>query len=151
MYTGTLIDFIVRAKKQSYASSSGTMEPRISGSKEFIIREGAMEYRDNYFGVLSFNGIETVYRNGAPVWGMVYSGAVIDDTVDTNGIYKFLKKCLYLVSEEAPFRGPKSYAEGNYLYNNDFTGDISYFIGYEKIDEGENTLYELHYSGGDIL
>ena len=150
MDTVRLLDFIVRAKKQSFASGTGNTEPDIPGSKEFIIREGTMEYRDIYFGVLSFNGIETVYSKGVPVWGMVYSGGVIDNTVDNGGIYRFLKKCLYLVSVEAPYRGPKSYTESNYIYDNDFSGDISYFIGYERIDEGENTLYELHYSGGYI-
>ncbi|WP_298276204.1 DUF5680 domain-containing protein [Ferroplasma sp.] len=145
-----LLDFIVSAKKHTYASGSRGIEPAIPGSMEFNFRDGIMEYRDIYFGMLSFSGIETVYSNGKPVWGMVYSGGVTDDTVDTPRIYKFLKQSLYMVSNEAPFRGPKSYSDGVYIYDNDFIGDISHFIGYEKIDEGENTLYELHYSGGDI-
>jgi hypothetical protein len=150
MDTETITDFIVRAKKREYISGIWNGEPVTNGTGEFIFRNGSMEYRALCYGVLSFNGIETVYKNNMPVWGMVYSGGVIDDTVSAHGIYNFLGKCLRLVSEEAPFRGPKSYAEGNYIYDNDFSGDISYFMGYEKIDEGENTLYELHYSGGEV-
>ncbi|MCL4452542.1 DUF5680 domain-containing protein [Ferroplasma sp.] len=151
MDTEALLDFIVSAKKHTYASGSKGMESSIPGSREFNFREGIMEYRDIYFGMSSFNGIETVYSNGVPVWGMVYSGGVTDESVDTDEIYKFLKHCLCLISKEAPFRGPKSYSDGIYLYDNDFSGDIFYFMGYEKIDEGENTLYELHYSGGNII
>ncbi|WMT51322.1 MAG: DUF5680 domain-containing protein [Ferroplasma sp.] len=151
MDTDTLLNFIVSAKKHTYASDSKGVKSSVPGSHEFNFRDGIMEYRDIYFGMASFNGIETVYSKGSPVWGMVYSGGVMDEAVDTDGIYKFLKQCLSLISMEAPFRGPKSYSDGIYLYDNDFSGDIFHFMGYEKIDDGENTLYELHYSGGEIL
>ncbi len=143
--------FIVSAKRQTYASGKRKTASKIPGSKEFHFRQDSMEYIDIYFGNVTFNGVETVFKDNVPVWGMVYSGGIIDEASDVDGLYSFLKKCLYLVSEEAPFRGPESYAEKVYEYYNDFSGDISHFIGYEKIESDEETLYELHYSGGEIL
>ncbi|KAA8921988.1 DUF5680 domain-containing protein [Thermoplasma sp.] len=142
--------FIVKAKKNTYATNGGKSVPRIPGSREHRFRYEEYEYTDIYFGELSFNGIETVFHKGKPIWGMVYSGAVLDEESSVEAIYAFLKKCLSMIDEEAPFRGPKSYEEDEYAYYNDFSGDIYHFIGYEHIDSDQGTLYELHYSGGEI-
>ncbi len=150
MNEGMLKNFIVNSKKHTYPSGDGKTLSRIPASKEFHFKENNLEYVDIYFGNISFNGIETVYEDGRPVWGMVYSGGIVNDETDTGGLYSFLKKCLLLVDEEAPFRGPESYSEGDYTYYNDFDGDFSHFIGYEKIEIMDETSYELHYSGGYI-
>ena len=146
-----LIDFVVKAKKETYASGKRKISVRIPGSKEMHYAEGHYEYIDMYFGDLAFNGIETVFDASKPVWGMVYSGAVLNEYQDVSALYSFLKKCLFLIQREAPFRGPKYYDQDEYVYSNDFSGDIHHFIGYERIDMDGETIYELHYSGGDIL
>ena len=37
-----------------------------------------------------------------------------------------------------------------FVYKNSVQGDIWHFIGDEEIEHMENTIYELHYSGGYI-
>ncbi|MCL4350539.1 MAG: DUF5680 domain-containing protein [Candidatus Thermoplasmatota archaeon] len=146
-----LEEFIARAKKGTYASDDGVQKnPRLEGSKELTYRAGIYFYRDIYFGSRFFNGIETVYINGKPTWGMTYSGGITDPDMDEGKVYDFLKKCLYLVDEEAPFRGPKSFSDNDFYYTNQFQGEIDHFMGYETIEIDETTVYELHYSGGTL-
>ena len=150
METPGIEEFIARAKRNTYASGEGKEKnPKVEGSVELFYRSGKYSYRDIYFGGKYFNGIETIYLNEKPVWGMVYSGGITGG--NAGQVYEFLKKCLYLVDEEAPFRGPKSYNNGEFYYSNQYEGDFDHFIGYENIEMLDDLVYELHYSGGSII
>ncbi|MGP6207780.1 DUF5680 domain-containing protein [Cuniculiplasma sp. SKW3] len=146
-----LIDFIVDSKRKGYASNTGNLSKSIKNAHEILNQEGNLTYRDLWYGSLTFAGIETVMENENPVWSMVYSGGMLDENGNTQKTYAFLKKALYLVEREAPYRGPKAFSDGVLTYHNDFSGEFDYFMGYESIESESGIIYELHYSGGSII
>ncbi len=146
-----LVEFIVESKRNGYAGGNREEKPQIRGSREYSSKKGSLSYRDIWFGNRTFSGIETVFENERAVWGMVYSGGLLDEDGREDRVYAFLKKCLYLVDREAPYRGPKMFTDGTFTYTNEFSGEFEYFMGYENISENDDIIYELHYSGGSII
>ena len=72
--------FVARANQEGYATSDpepGT-EP---GERVIEYREDGWRYVDRYSGSRAFAGLETVFRDRAPVWTMYYDGAPTDDAV----------------------------------------------------------------------
>ena len=60
-----LINFILKAKKFTYADAKGDSKKILSdGSKEFTYAEGVYVYRDRYFGSNPFAGQEIIFSNG---------------------------------------------------------------------------------------
>jgi hypothetical protein len=151
MDSDELLDFIVDSKRKGYASGKSSPNKTMKGSHEIFIQKNDLAYRDVWFGSLTFTGIETVLQNDKPVWGMAYSGGILDEDGNKEKIFSFLKKALYLVDREAPYRGPKSYTDGIMTYHNEFSGEFDYFMGYESIEDDSGITYELHYSGGSII
>lgn len=50
--------------------------------------------------------------------------------------------------EDHPFRGPKEYKEGEYVYTNSWEGELERFSGEERIIQGEKLIYKVNYLGG---
>ncbi|MBN2853323.1 MAG: hypothetical protein JXQ23_11370 [Clostridia bacterium] len=73
-----LTEFIVKAKKNTYASGLGKVESSRRLSTDLYYRENEYEYADSYFGAKEFSGQEVVYRDNLPVWSMNYYGKIID-------------------------------------------------------------------------
>lgn len=150
--TSDLIDFIVLAKRATYAApeQNAFVDPILPGSYQLEFRKGPFFYRDIYFGSDFFIGQETVYFNKIPIWGMCYAGGVNNeiDQEQCPELYSFLKTALRQVDPSAPYRGPEEYRLGKYAYTNRFLGQISRFSGSEMISIHEIPLYQLHYSGG---
>jgi hypothetical protein len=94
--------------------------------------------------------METVFEKEIPVWGMCYYGGVIPDSDDEHisGMPPFLKAALGKVPLEAPFRGPKTFQIGEYIYENEINGYISSFYGVEFIRFQGHNIYNLRYNGG---
>lgn len=150
-----LISFLVRAKRNTYASQGdgALVQPSLNGSKQFEYRSGDYFYRDIYFGSAFFIGQETVEFEKRPIWSMVYSGGVTVpkanwDTI--NPIYDFLRQALRLVDTKSIYRGPNHFESGNYIFKNEYEGTLDCFHGKEIILEDGQTVYELHYNGGII-
>lgn len=76
--TDLMLDFLVRAKRHTYAShvDDASVTPLLSGSRQLEYREDSFFYRDIYFGVNYFVGQETVYNEEQPYWAMSYAGGV---------------------------------------------------------------------------
>ncbi len=144
-----LEEFLVKAKKNTYAGNGEGKKPR-DCSKELSFKEGTWEYRDKYFGFNPFAGQEVIWKNNKPVWIMNYRGEVFGDSVSAKEIYEFLKKCLGLVKKDFPFRGPKNFKTRDFKYLNSKEGDISDFKGVEKIFFQGEEVYQLNYHGGFI-
>lgn len=149
-----LAQFLVKAKIATYASGSNefTVKPDLIASHQLEYSEGALLYRDIYYGGLHFIGVETVFRGEQPIWGMSYYGGVLPESSQdqTVGMPDVLKAALREVPLEAPFRGPESYRQGKYCYDNKIVGDIFDFHGTEIIALDGQAIYRLHYSGGII-
>ena len=143
---------MLAAKRHTYASQEddAAVKPLVRGSRQLEFRQGALFYRDIYFGGQYFVGQETVYFKSSPIWGMSYAGGVIQgiDVDEAVGVFSLLKTALQKATAEAPFRGPESFQSGALLYTNRSLGNIERFSGTESINYEDRPIYHLHYSGG---
>ena len=75
-----LIEFLIEAKKQTYANSNAPKEaPSRLGSHDYEYSNGKLTYHDTYFGGTKFMGEEVVYDDDSiPFWGMNYYGITLD-------------------------------------------------------------------------
>ena len=148
-----LIDFIVSAKKNTYASSESFNDSKMDAtrlkSKDLAYESGAFKYWDTYVGGTNFSGSEVVYHLDIPVWSMNYNGhSLVEDSSD---IIDLLMMTLSKVSPEMPYRGPAFFRNGKYTYTNTVTGCFNWFQGNEKIYFQDKLIYELVYHGGKVI
>lgn len=89
-------NFLISAKKSTYAGSddeTSLPNPLLDQSMQLEFREGDWLYRDIYYGMSFFSGIEVIYFSGKPLWSMTYSGGTPlgTDSQETRRVYKFLR------------------------------------------------------------
>jgi len=103
-------EFLVRAKKETYAGGGEEVSPQRPGFKELEYKEGDWYYRDSYSGFYQAPGQEVVYFQGKPVWAMAYSGGMKKEFHGDEALAKktfgFLQKCL---SQVEVFRRGKDF------------------------------------------
>lgn len=141
------VTFLCEAKKMTYAGK-GIKErtPSRTSANEFKFANDKYTYLDSYFGGERFIGEEIVWENGTPMWGMNYSGRVLDEHFQGD----FLKEALLLVPLKHPYRGPCLYRNGDYTYCCNSSGDIAWFQGNEEIYYDNFKVYECVFHGGSI-
>ena len=141
------VNFLCDAKKMTYAGK-GIKEnaPSRANAIEFKYSNGKYTYLDSYFGGERFIGEEIVWENGMPVWGMNYSGIVLDENFQGD----FLKEALLLVSSKHPYRGPCLYRNGDFTYHCKSSGNIEWFQGNEEIYYDNYKVYECVFHVGSI-
>ena len=157
-----LAEFLVRAKRDTYASVKHEKEPRTrDGKKTFAFTEGERRYVDTCteHKRASF-GTEVVLVDDAPVWMMQYYGTMCSPLVPPEEVYEFLKFCLVRASIANPFRGPLSIIkEGSLLYQCGLSTppDLSFFSGRESIfyatnhdDVYSELVFSLLFQGGYV-
>ena len=124
----------------------------LAGSKQLEHRAPPYVYRDIYFGMGFFAGLETVSRDECVIWSMSYSGGArgkIADRESFLAIYQFLRRALLSVPVDEPYRGPRLFEQDGMVYRNEVEGRLDRFHGVETISRQVRTvLYELRYSGG---
>lgn len=147
-----LIDFIIKAKQNTYAKS-GEVEEKVlaDGSKELVFKEKQFVYRDRYFGFNPFAGQEVVFQNKQAIWAMNYYGWMISKKVSAKQIYHFLKQALSKVMADKPFRGPDNLQWDDFRYVNKAYGTVKKFSGKEQIFYKNKITYKLCYHGGVIV
>ena len=141
-----MISFLLRAKQNTYAAYGAEVSPSRPNSHDLRYAEGGMLYIDTYLGGVRFSGEEAIWQGGVPVWSMNYCGRVLNAEFDGD----FLKRALFLVPRERPYRGPETYAEGTMCYCNRVDGTPDWYQGYEEILLDETRVYECFYHGGKI-
>lgn len=144
-----LCKFLVKAKKATYAS--GEESPKIKEkdqSTTLVFEDGDRKYHDNYFGGEPYGGREVVFFQGNPVYMMTYYGRVNEKVADFGEVYKTLQQALLLIPESKPYRGPKEYMQGSYIYSNSFVGEVDNFFGEEIIRHNGEEIYKAKYMGG---
>ena len=149
-----LPSFLVRAKIATYASGNDNfaVSPVLQISQQLEYGEENFLYRDIYYGGMHFIGLETVFQLGKPLWGMSYYGGVLpkSDKSQISAMPDVLKAALRKVPIENPYRGPKTFQKGDYLYQNEFHGEFTSFYGVEIIHFQEQVIYKLRYNGGIV-
>lgn len=154
-----LIDFLIEAKKQTYANGDvkKTSSSRL-GSNDYHyekeIEGKMMKYHDTYFGGTKFMGEEVVYQGSdIPKWGMNYYGVTIDDTLSEEAMDKALRPALMKVGEDMsviPVRGASRFENEGYIYTFKTEGTIENFTGIEEIYKEGKLIYRLRCNGGII-
>jgi len=153
--TEDLCGFLVRSKHKGYAGAddAATVErPLLEGSLQLDFSDGPWPYRDLYFGMKTFTGIETVWRAGRPVWSMAYAGGMTSDAADMGAVYAFLRAALRAMQDVFPVRGPARFddptGKAGWSYRMSADGDVSRFTGEEEILLGTGRVYGLRFAGG---
>ncbi|WP_243154690.1 DUF5680 domain-containing protein [Clostridium thermarum] len=144
-----LKEFLVRAKRNTYAGDGVLSVSSRPNSKDLHYSEGDLIYIDSYFGSADFIGEEVVFENQKLIWGMNYYGKMLVDEV-APGFSKCLKSALKAVPVEKPFRGPALFEQGRFVYKCSWQGDISEFNGHEAIYFDGIEIYRLSFHGGYI-
>jgi len=146
-----LINFIIYAKKQGYASTISNYKKIKDGSKSCMIKQGNYTYTDTYFGDLIDCGQERVYYNKKVIWVMAYRGGMCGGFEEMGKeAFNFLKKCISKIPKEFPARGPKKFKQGKFVYGNKWKGNIEGFIGEENIYYSNKKICFRNYLGGLI-
>ena len=149
-----LIEFLIEAKKQTYANASAKKERSSrTGSHDYEYSNGKLTYHDTYFGGTKFMGEEVVYDdNSTPFWGMNYYGITLDESLSEETVDKALRPALMRVGENniLPLRGPEVYINGYYKYTFKVNGTMEDFEGIEEIYKNNEKIYVLRCHGGNI-
>jgi len=142
-----LLEFLLRAKKTTYAGKGAFSESSRPESHDLHYNEGDLLYIDSYLGGEQFAGEEALWKNGLPFWSMNYTGRVLQENFSGD----FLKEALSLVPADAPYRGPGIHANGDYVYHCEASGDFTWFKGSEEIYCKGSKVYECVFHGGKII
>ncbi len=141
-----IVDFLIRAKRATYAGKGAETAPSRIGSHDLVYREGYLMYYDTYLGGEKFAGEEALWIAGAPAWSMNYAGRVTGAPFSGD----FLKEALLHVPQDAPYRGPAHYENGDYAYTCSIEGGFDWFQGKESITYQSRPIYECYFHGGMI-
>ncbi|MFC1733935.1 DUF5680 domain-containing protein [candidate division KSB1 bacterium] len=140
--------FILEASRATYASGDESIKDKQPDESTTIRYEsGAYRFHDNYFGGEPYGGREVVSFDNKPIWMMVYYGLVHENN-KIEDVYPFLMESLSNATQEMPYRGPESYENDSFRYENKFTGTMEHFSGTEKIYKDDTCVYEASYIGG---
>jgi len=146
-----LCKFLVEAKKSTYAAGDSALKViNDDKSTTLVFESGDWKYHDNYFGGEPYGGREVVFLKGEPVYIMTYYGQVADSVSDINKVYGVLMDALRLIPVNTPYRGPEKYNNGDFSYENSFTGEVDNFFGEESISENGKEIYKARYMGGFV-
>ena len=141
-----IAEFLVRAKRATFAGAGARMESSRPNSKDLQYAEGDLKYIDTYLGGTNFSGQEALWKDDVPFWSMNYIGRTLSDDFSID----FLTEMLLLVPKEYPYRGPLQYTDGDYSYKCSIDGDFQWFSGVEEIFYKNTKVYELVFHGGDV-
>src|SRR5471030_1735325 len=70
----SIIDFLCRAKKSTYAGKGPEGKSSRPNSHDLEYAEGNLKYIDTYLGGERFSGEEGLWQDGIPFWSMNYTG-----------------------------------------------------------------------------
>ena len=149
-----LHNFLIEAKKETYANENvEKVKSTRRGSHDYEYTKDNWTYHDTYFGGTDFQEQEVVYRQAdTPIWGMIYYGKTLDESLSEEAMDKALRPALMQVGQDdvIPVRGPKEFENQGYQYTFKVTGDLTSFEGEETIEKEGNKVYTLKCHGGII-
>jgi hypothetical protein len=145
----SLLEFIAKAHRNTYAASKEIKmqnlmkTPFLPGHKCYHFKDGDWEYFDGYTGSEWAPGREIVLYKGKNVWSMAYQGKTSDglskDMVEDT--FSFLKEALRNFDDREPFRGPRTFSDGDFEYRFWMNGDYTYFTGQEAVSYKGKTIF----------
>lgn len=146
MTNQSIVPFLIRAKKATYAGKGAETKSSRPHSHDLIYTENDLMYLDTYLGGEQFAGEEALWISEKPYWSMNYAGRVTGENFSGD----FLKEALLHVTPDMPFRGPSVYTNKDYTYRCYVSGDFNWFQGHESIFYMNNEIYDCFFHGGKI-
>ena len=140
-----LIKFLIKAKRDGYASGDTTIVKNEDGSSSTNFSNGDFKFNDSWFGTTPFGGREIVWRKNKPYWIMVYYG---EEFIEGEKAIPTLRKALSKMPEDFPARGPRKLMNGEYRYENNWKGSLGNFSGEENIFLKGEKVFSCWYKGG---
>lgn len=146
-----LLNFLIKARSETYASGGGKVKPAFEGAYQFEYKEKDWLYRDFYnLGNAIFMGLETVYLKEKPVWSNCYFGnfkGMTEVEID-----EILRKALIENKDKARLWYKVNWKKRNFTYTciPDGTYGIDEISGSEEIYKGNERVYFFYYAGGFI-
>lgn len=141
-----IINFLITAKKETYAGKGAETKSTRPQSHDLIYRDGPLMYYDTYLGSEKFVGEEALWISDKPYWSMNYAGRLTGENFSGD----FLKEALLRVPFDKPYRGPNFYENGDYSYKCKMSGNFEWFQGYETICYKGREIYECYFHGGVV-
>jgi hypothetical protein len=150
-YIEDIEKFLINARTKTYAGSAGVVEAALNGSKQLEFSDGDLFYRDVFYtGENTFYGIETVFDNGKPVFGMSYFGNWGDMTEEETD--NILRGALIANPETRLNKDIEWQKDGfTYLCEPDLVDDIEEIGGTESISKDDEQVYVFYYAGGMLV
>lgn len=151
MNKNNLLQFLLKARTETYAGGKGKAKPALNGSVQLEYREGDWFYRDIYYiGNGIFMGLEVVHFQEKPVWSMSYYGNFKKMTEEE--IDKILRRALMDKWQETRLWKKVKWEkdEFKYICEPDFEGSIDEMAGMEKILKSGKQVYTFFYAGGYV-
>lgn len=144
-----LQEFLIKANQHGYASGeAGSSKKEKDSSTTIEFSSGDWRMHDNFFGGEPYGGRLVVFHKNKPHWIMVYYGYVAKTATNIAEVYAFLQNALKRMPPDAPFRGPKKFVEGDFVYKNSWKGDLESYSGVEVISQKKREVYKAWYMGG---
>ncbi len=149
--------FLGKASLSTYAGGGPEVDPEGPGFTDLEFMEGRWSYRDSYTGFSRSWGRETVWLDGKPFWSQLYGGGMAEsfkhDKKFEHEVFDFLKIALSSSEKKGRFqpRGPRRLNKGDWKYACAWKGDITKFIGSEKILFKGKTAFTHDFLGGLII
>lgn len=148
MDKNTLRQFLIDSNKAGFVKGEEKKWIKeTDGSTTIPFEKGKFRSHDNFFGGEPYGGRVVVFYKNKPVWIMVYYGFIVKG-FKADPIYAVLRNALMRMPENAPFRGPKEFKDGEFNYSNAWNGDIEKYLGEEQITQGKKLIYKANYMGG---
>jgi hypothetical protein len=143
-----LRQFLIDSNKAGYAGGEEKKWIKeLDGSTTIPYIQDQWKSHDNFFGGEPYGGRVVVFYQEKPVWMMVYYGWIMEGVV-TDPVYAILREALKQMHEDAPFRGPKEFKDGELTYSNRWHGDVERYSGEEQITQNGKLIYKANYMGG---
>jgi Domain of unknown function (DUF5680) len=146
-----LIEFIVRAKANTWNKSGQASLSYRPGSRDLQYHEANLSYLDSYFGNTNFLGQEVVWQDGPPIWAMNYHGQILQpdlyDGARAGATSQVGRGRVYTLNT---FLGDYEFALEHSVFRMTTTGESSSFSGKEWHEINGIVVYTFDFHGGAI-
>jgi hypothetical protein len=151
---GDLVTFLQVARDKGSFEAEATRRTLPDGRIQigpFSTTDSPLAYLDTWRSYRGgFAGKEEVMCDGKAVWHRSYKAELLNEKYREGELHSQLSGVLRAALNNSPTsyrRGPDRIEVGDYVYESDFMGNISSFVGSERIFHGNEKIFILFYNG----
>lgn len=139
-----MLDFLLRAKRFTYARPEVYMAPSLPAAKDFQYAEGDLLYLHSQLGERQASLREVLWKQGRPLWALHGYARMLSPDFSAN----FLQEALLKIEPSNPLRGPLLFEKDGFRYVCSIEGNWQGFVGTEEVYKGEQLCYHCALHGG---